>query len=112
MVLKNLNGNDLVCAFLPTLDDLSKCASTEKLEHLVGAGERVHHLMLDERVIPFTVCTLITRVFVVVIVVSIVGLAIGGVISRDTRYPMCGITLALHSACFVIMTVPPISGFH
>lgn len=52
MVLEDLDGHDFIRALLPALDHLPEGAPSEELEHLVGIGHRIEHLMLDQLVIP------------------------------------------------------------
>ena len=51
VVLEYLDGDDLVRALLPALDDLAEGAAPQELEHLVGGRDRVQHFMLDQLVV-------------------------------------------------------------
>lgn len=47
MIFEDFDGDDLVRAFLPALDDLAERPATQELKDLVRRRQRVQHLEKD-----------------------------------------------------------------
>lgn len=54
MIFEDFDGDDIVGAFLPALDNLSKGSSAKELQHLVLRGDAVEDLMLHQLIVPIT----------------------------------------------------------
>ncbi len=55
VVLEDFDGDYFICALLPALDHLAKCAAPKELENLVGICHAVQDLMLYQLIVPLTV---------------------------------------------------------
>lgn len=52
MILKDLDGDNFICALLPTFDHLSEGTTAEKLQDFILVGHGVEHFMLYQLIIP------------------------------------------------------------